>query len=36
MADLVKAYAVALLSMLAGAAVVHNIFKPDLVGLAIN
>jgi len=29
----VKAYAVAVVSLLAGAAVVHNIYKPDLVGL---
>jgi hypothetical protein len=28
---MIKAYAVALFSMLAGAAVVHNIYKPDLV-----
>lgn len=31
MADLLKAYAVALASLLAGAAFVHSIYKPDLV-----
>jgi hypothetical protein len=31
--ELFKAYSVALLSLLAGAAVVHNVYKPDLVGL---
>jgi hypothetical protein len=30
--ELFKAYSVALLSLLAGAAVVHNVYKPDLVG----
>ncbi len=28
----IKAYAIAIASLLSGAAVVHNIFKPDLVG----
>lgn len=28
---MLKAYAVAVVSMLAGAAVVHNVYKPDLV-----
>ena len=27
----IKAYAIAIASLLSGAAVVHNIFKPDLV-----
>lgn len=31
-----KAYAVAILSMLSGAAVVHNIYKPDLVRSVLN
>jgi hypothetical protein len=31
MADILKAYAVALASLLAGAAFVHSIYKPDLV-----
>jgi hypothetical protein len=29
--ELLKAYSVALISLLAGAAVVHNLYKPDLV-----
>lgn len=29
--DLLKAYSLALVSLLAGAAVVHNLYKPDLV-----
>lgn len=33
MPDIIKAYLTALCSMLAGAAVVHNIYKPDLVRL---
>ena len=32
----VKAYVVAIASMLSGAAVVHNIWKPDLVGASCN
>lgn len=31
-----KAYAVAIVSVLSGAAVVHNIYKPDLVGIAAH
>jgi hypothetical protein len=33
MADILKAYTVAIFSLLAGAAFVHNIYKPDLVRL---
>jgi hypothetical protein len=29
--ELLKAYSVAMISLLAGAAVVHNFYKPDLV-----
>ena len=32
----IKAYAVAIASLLSGAAVVHNIFKPDLVRLSLK
>lgn len=34
--ELFKAYSVALVSLLAGAAVVHNFYKPDLVSITLG